>query len=82
MPVQDARRPLDPDGTGRSPTEPRTDEPDGDPYDIGRELWHVNPDGSGRDKYPPYASFGPGTMPYRARPTPNRDDEKGEAEGG
>ena len=38
-------------------------EPEDDPFDIDGELWHINPDGSGHDKYPPFASFGPGTMP-------------------
>jgi hypothetical protein len=41
---------------------------DGDPpwaAAVDRELWHVRPDGSGHDRYPPFASFGPGTMPYR-----------------
>lgn len=45
-------------------------EPDDDPHGVDRDLWHVNPDGSGHDKYPPYAAFGPGTMPV-----PDRDDE-------
>lgn len=43
---------------------------------VDRELWHVNPDGSGHDKYPPYEAFGPGTMPYRG----GRGDEELEGE--
>jgi hypothetical protein len=52
-----------------------TDEPDDDSLDIDRELWHVNPDGSGHDKYPPYTSFGPGTMPYAGERRSKRDNE-------
>ena len=52
--------------TDRDP--PAAEPDDDDPHGIDRELWHVRPDGSYFDKFPPYATH------YPDRPA---DEEEG-----